>query len=115
MNFLLGEEATIEYITPNQSFSEILRKKLIGRSGFVEIRSLFKGSASYNPETHSLEVKPENFKDKGARPAKPKGKYEVDPLDQLVRNTYKTLMTRGMKRCFVYCVDKELAYAFSRK
>ena len=47
MNFLLGEEATIEYITPNQSFREILRKKLIGRSGFVEIRSLFKGSASY--------------------------------------------------------------------
>ncbi|MFD1863060.1 DNA/RNA helicase domain-containing protein [Planococcus chinensis] len=320
MNFLLGEEATIEYITPNQSFREILRKKLIGRSGFVEIRSLFKGSASYvetpnnyfdvlvcdeahrlknqghmkrkiegenqatqiirssrlsvffiddeqvisnkdigrfallqeeaekqnstvhvveldsqfrcagsgnylewldnllydrhqdiqldsdfdfqvvnsphelyqklvvekggrllagyawdwntkpvngelskdviieehgfampwndpnridwaihpegseqigcihtvqglemeyvgviigndltfNPETNSLEVKRENFKDKGARPAKPKGKYEVDPLDQLVRNTYKTLMTRGMKGCYVYCVNSEL-------
>lgn len=53
---------------------------------------------TYNPETQSLEVKRENFKDKGARPAKPKGEYAVDPLDQLVRNTYKTLMTRGNER-----------------
>lgn len=63
---------------------------------------------TYNPETQSIEVKRENFKDKGARPAKPKGKYEVDPLDQLVRNTYKTLMTRGMKGCYVYCLNSEL-------
>ncbi|MFD1030187.1 DNA/RNA helicase domain-containing protein [Metaplanococcus flavidus] len=63
---------------------------------------------TYNPESQSIEVKRENFKDKGARPAKPKGKYEIDPLDQLVRNTYKTLMTRGMKGCYVYCVDEEL-------
>ncbi|MDN7242863.1 DUF2075 domain-containing protein [Planococcus sp. N028] len=62
---------------------------------------------TFNPETNSLEVKRENFKDKGARPAKPKGKYEVDPLDQLVRNTYKTLMTRGMKGCYVYCTNNE--------
>lgn len=64
---------------------------------------------TFNPETNSLEVKRENFKDKGARPAKPKGKYEVDPLDQLVRNTYKTLMTRRMKGCYVYCIDNELS------
>lgn len=63
---------------------------------------------TYNPETQSIEVKRENFKDKGARPAKPKGKYEVDPLEQLVRHTYKTLMTRGMKGCYVYCVDETL-------
>ncbi|WP_017380474.1 DUF2075 domain-containing protein [Paenisporosarcina sp. TG-14] len=63
---------------------------------------------SFNPETNAIEVKRENFKDKGARPAKPKKKYEIDPLDQLVRNTYKTLMTRGMKGCYVYCVDDEL-------
>lgn len=63
---------------------------------------------TYNPETQSIEVKRENFKDKGARPAKPKGKYEVDPLDKLVRNTYKTLMTRGMKGCYVYCMDEAL-------
>jgi len=28
--------------------------------------------------------------------------------DQIIKNTYRTLMTRGMKGCFVYCVDKEL-------
>src|SRR5690606_13769466 len=70
---------------------------------------------TYNPETQSLEVKRENFKDKGARPAKPKGKYAVDPLDQLVRNTYKTLMTRGMKGCYIYCIDDELREAILTK
>ncbi len=30
-------------------------------------------------------------------------------LDAIVKNTYKTLMTRGMKGCYVYCEDKDLA------
>lgn len=29
--------------------------------------------------------------------------------DQIVKNTYRTLMTRGMKGCYVYCTDKPLA------
>jgi len=29
--------------------------------------------------------------------------------DQVIRNTYRTLMTRGQKGCFIYCTDKELA------
>jgi len=29
--------------------------------------------------------------------------------DRIVKNTYRTLMTRGMKGCYVYCVDKHLA------
>ena len=29
--------------------------------------------------------------------------------DLIVKNTYRTLMTRGMKGCFVYCTDPELA------
>ena len=29
--------------------------------------------------------------------------------DELIRNTYRTLLTRGMKGCFVYCTDKDLA------
>jgi DUF2075 family protein len=29
--------------------------------------------------------------------------------DLIVKNTYRTLMTRGMKGCYVYCVDPELA------
>lgn len=29
--------------------------------------------------------------------------------DEIIRNTYRTLMTRGQKGCFVYCTNKELA------
>lgn len=28
--------------------------------------------------------------------------------DEIIRNTYRTLLTRGQKGCFVYCTDKEL-------
>ncbi|MBM7651261.1 DUF2075 domain-containing protein [Neobacillus cucumis] len=62
----------------------------------------------FDDVTKKIIVRRNEFKDKGARPAKPK-KGQVDPLDELVRNTYKTLMTRGMKGCFVYCCDKGLA------
>ena len=27
--------------------------------------------------------------------------------DMIVKNTYRTLMTRGMKGCFIHCVDEE--------
>jgi DUF2075 family protein len=30
-------------------------------------------------------------------------------VDIIIRNTYRTLMSRGMKGCFVYCTNKELA------
>jgi DUF2075 family protein len=33
-------------------------------------------------------------------------------VDAIVRNTYRTLMTRGMKGCYVYCVDAETARYF---
>ena len=29
--------------------------------------------------------------------------------DRLIRNTYKTLMSRGQKGCFIYCENKQLA------
>jgi DUF2075 family protein len=36
-------------------------------------------------------------------------------VDRIIRNTYRTLMTRGMKGCFVFCVDAETqAYFKSR-
>jgi uncharacterized protein len=28
-------------------------------------------------------------------------------VDRIIRNTYKTLLTRGMKGCYVYCVDNK--------
>ena len=41
--------------------------------------------------------------------------YKKDPekaneiADEVIKNTYRTLMTRGMKGCYVYCVDPKLA------
>ncbi len=35
-------------------------------------------------------------------------KVTLKKLDSIIRNTYRTLMTRGMKGCYVYAVDKEL-------
>ncbi len=62
----------------------------------------------YDEETDSIIVRRDEFHDRGARPKKPK-KGETDPLYDLVRNTYKTLLTRGMKGCYVYCCDEKLA------
>jgi DUF2075 family protein len=28
--------------------------------------------------------------------------------DELIRNTYRTLMSRGMKGCYLYCCDDAL-------
>ena len=33
--------------------------------------------------------------------------------DTIIRNTYRTLMSRGMKGCYIYCVDKDLEEFFS--
>lgn len=36
-------------------------------------------------------------------------------VDRIIRNTYRTLMTRGMKGCYIYCTDAETqAYFRSR-
>jgi DUF2075 family protein len=32
--------------------------------------------------------------------------------DELIRNTYRTLMSRGMKGCYLYCTDPEVARYF---
>jgi DUF2075 family protein len=32
--------------------------------------------------------------------------------DELIRNTYRVLMTRGLKGCFVFCTDPALAAHF---
>jgi len=28
--------------------------------------------------------------------------------DEIIKNTYRTLLTRGMKGCYVFCTDKGL-------
>ena len=43
-----------------------------------------------------------------------KARAETDPAgaaalgERLIKNTYRTLMTRGMKGCYVYCCDAAL-------
>lgn len=43
-----------------------------------------------------------------------KGMYKKNPeetlklADEIIKNTYRTLMTRGMKGCYIYCCDKAL-------
>jgi hypothetical protein len=37
-----------------------------------------------------------------------------ETLRAIIKNTYRTLMTRGMKGCYIYCVDEELANYFKR-
>ncbi|MCK9273437.1 DUF2075 domain-containing protein, partial [Candidatus Gracilibacteria bacterium] len=45
----------------------------------------------------------------------------IDPVSaqkkahQIIKNTYRTLMTRGMKGCYVYFVDKETEDYFKSK
>ena len=37
--------------------------------------------------------------------------YKEDPeealrrADEIIKNTYRTLLTRGMKGCYIYCTD----------
>ena len=48
--------------------------------------------------------------------AKEDGQEEANRVaDSIIKNTYKTLMTRGMKGCYVYCTDKHLSEYFKEK
>lgn len=44
-----------------------------------------------------------------------KGMYKKNPqealelADEIIKNTYRTLMTRGQKGCYIYCTDKNLS------
>ena len=41
--------------------------------------------------------------------AKEQGQEEANRIaDNIIKNTYRTLMTMGMKDCYVYCTDKKL-------
>jgi DUF2075 family protein len=50
-----------------------------------------------------------------------KKEMKVDPIaaaikaDKIIRNTYRTLMTRGMKGCYIYCTDPEVAQYFQER
>ena len=50
-----------------------------------------------------------------------KGMYKKNPqealklADEIIKNTYRTLMTRGMKGCYIYCEDVNLENYFKEK
>lgn len=47
---------------------------------------------------------------RGLKTSVKKGNIEAYQLsDEIIKNTYRTLLTRGMKGCFVYCCDEALA------
>lgn len=47
---------------------------------------------------------------KGIKGMMKKDRQTADALaDEIIKNTYRTLMTRGMKGCYVYCCDQALA------
>jgi len=35
--------------------------------------------------------------------------------DEIIKNTYRTLMTRGQKGCYIYCCDKNLSEYFKKR
>jgi DUF2075 family protein len=38
--------------------------------------------------------------------------YTKELMRSIIKNTYRTLMTRGMKGCYIYCTDKETSNYF---
>ncbi|MBL4675026.1 MAG: DUF2075 domain-containing protein [Mucilaginibacter sp.] len=35
-----------------------------------------------------------------------------EELDQIIKNTHRTLMSRGMKGCYIYCTDLQTQQYF---
>ena len=50
-----------------------------------------------------------------------KSLLKTDPVeargraDRIIRNTYRTLLTRGLKGCYVFCTDPETQAYFSQR
>jgi DUF2075 family protein len=40
---------------------------------------------------------------------------DANLIDQLIRNTYRVLLSRGQKGCYIFCLDKELSRYLKRR
>jgi DUF2075 family protein len=71
----------------------IIGPDLVVRDGKVKTRAEFRASTdkSIHGWRKLIELKPDAAAD----------------VDRIIKNTYRTLMTRGMKACRVFCTDKE--------
>ena len=52
----------------------------------------------------------ERFRFKDEQPKK-----AADLAEELIKNTYRTLMTRGMNGCYLYCCDDQLQEYMRRR
>lgn len=71
----------------------IIIKKIIGKDLRCENGRVITDQTKEAESDHSSGIR--NCKDKRL-------------ADELIRNTYKTLLSRGQKGCFIYCEDKYL-------
>ncbi|MNY11277.1 hypothetical protein D3C86_1442990 [compost metagenome] len=46
---------------------------------------------------------------------KTEGLYVRAEVDLIIKNTYRTLMTRGMKGCYLFCTDEETREYFRQR
>lgn len=74
----------------------IIGDDLVYRDG--EVQTDYKKRAKTDRSLHGLKGKA----DRGDKEAQKE-------IDLIIRNTYRTLMSRGMKGCYLYCTDKNLA------
>lgn len=66
----------------------------------------------FDPETKSLFASYTEYKDRTGKGGLGK---EPEKLTELIKNIYKTLMSRGMRGCYVYCVDSKLENHFRQR
>ena len=56
-----------------------------------------------------------SYDDYEDKPGKKGLKFKQEKLTELVCNVYRTLMSRGMKGCYIFCVDKNLQEHFKER
>ncbi len=66
---------------------------------------------SYDPKTNRLVVDESKYEDRNGW----RGIADPTELERYILNIYKTLMTRGMRGCYVYFVDKETEKFFKSR
>lgn len=75
---------------------------------FDYVGVIFGNDLVYNPQEQTWEGRPENSGDPVVRGSK-------DRFLQLVKNTYRVLLSRGLKGCYVYFMDKDTEEFFKSR
>ena len=100
----------------NQEF--ILSKNSVNEIGCIHtlqgydlnyIGIIFGREIDYNPETNSIEIDLNKFYDVYVKQDNPK-----HIVDKYIINSYKVLMSRGIKGCYVYCYNENLRKYLSK-